>query len=399
MKKYNENYIQVLGDEDLNKKFISALIAMAVTISFVPATVHADAASDNAKIQQVQAQRNNIEDKLTVMDNQIQTLMSDINDNQNSIDKTQSQAKQTKKDIAKAENDIQGEQTLFYERIRAMYINGSSASYIDVILNAKGLDDFISRVEDIKRILTYNKGIINDYETKKTAIDLKEATLNAENAKLVSLKTDNENKLADMNKQESNETVLVAQLNAQEKQYGAQLASDQATTEAAALAVSRAADLATSRVAVTTSKAATTKNVAEASSGSTSQASNSPRISRGGASFSASALIAYASNFIGVPYLWGGTTPAGFDCSGFSQYVFAHFGINLPRVADGQQQVGTYVDRADLQPGDLVFFGNPAHHVGIYVGNGNMINAPCTGEDIQIDPLFSDFSYGRSIIN
>ena len=69
----------------------------------------------------------------------------------------------------------------------------------------------------------------------------------------------------------------------------------------------------------------------------------------------------------------------------------------LPRVASDQQHVGTYVSRADLKPGDLVFFGDPAHHVGIYVGNGNMINAPHTGDVVKVQPLNSDFSYGRRI--
>ncbi len=90
-------------------------------------------------------------------------------------------------------------------------------------------------------------------------------------------------------------------------------------------------------------------------------------------------ILEYASNFLGVPYVWGGTSPVGFDCSGFTQYVFLHFGVTLPRVSQEQQNVGELISRANLQPGDLVFFGTPAHHVGIYVGNGKMIDAPHTG--------------------
>ncbi len=116
---------------------------------------------------------------------------------------------------------------------------------------------------------------------------------------------------------------------------------------------------------------------------------------RNAAAFSSNPVLAYASNFLGIPYVWGGTSPLGFDCSGFTQYVFSHFGVNLPRVSEDQQNVGTLVSRANLQPGDLVFFGTPAHHVGIYVGNGKMINAPHTGAVIRIQTLNSDFTYGR----
>ena len=119
---------------------------------------------------------------------------------------------------------------------------------------------------------------------------------------------------------------------------------------------------------------------------------------RNSVAFTSNPILEYASNFLGVPYVWGGTSPVGFDCSGFTQYVFAHFDVTLPRVSQEQQNVGELISRANLQPGDLVFFGTPAHHVGIYVGNGKMINAPHTGAVITIQSLSSDFTYGRRFI-
>ena len=94
-----------------------------------------------------------------------------------------------------------------------------------------------------------------------------------------------------------------------------------------------------------------------------------------------------AQGLLGVPYLWGGTTPLGFDCSGLVQYVYAQVGIKLPRVAADQQQVGTPVAADALEPGDLVFFGDPAYHVGIYAGNGTMIDAPYTGAVVRYDSM------------
>lgn len=107
-------------------------------------------------------------------------------------------------------------------------------------------------------------------------------------------------------------------------------------------------------------------------------------------------VVAYASQFQGVPYVYGGTTPSGFDCSGFTQYVYAKFGISLPRI-DYQQRVwaqahGTTV--SDPQPGDLMWRSG---HVGIYVGNGLMIHAPRPGKSVSIVPVYASFEYYRII--
>jgi cell wall-associated NlpC family hydrolase len=89
----------------------------------------------------------------------------------------------------------------------------------------------------------------------------------------------------------------------------------------------------------------------------------------------------------GVPYLWGGATPAGFDCSGLVMYVFAQHGVILPHYSGSQFQLGTPVDLSQIQPNDCVFFGNPVHHVGIYCGGGYFIEAPHTGDFVKIAKL------------
>jgi cell wall-associated NlpC family hydrolase len=93
-----------------------------------------------------------------------------------------------------------------------------------------------------------------------------------------------------------------------------------------------------------------------------------------------SEIVSFAKDLLGVKYVWGGITPAGFDCSGFVKYVYDHFDINIDRVSTSQATQGVAVDKADLEPGDLVFFDtngghNRINHVGIYIGDGNFIQA------------------------
>ena len=97
-------------------------------------------------------------------------------------------------------------------------------------------------------------------------------------------------------------------------------------------------------------------------------------------------VVSYAESFIGVPYVYGGTTPSGFDCSGFVQYVYNHFGVSLPRTTTQQENCGTQIPVSQAQPGDLYFWGNKgsAYHVAICIGNGKYIAAPEPGQSVSI---------------
>jgi peptidoglycan DL-endopeptidase CwlO len=99
----------------------------------------------------------------------------------------------------------------------------------------------------------------------------------------------------------------------------------------------------------------------------------------------------------GKPYVWAGSGPGSFDCSGLTAYAFAAAGVSLPHSSRMQSQMGQSVSRDALQPGDLVFFYSPVSHVGIYIGNGQMVHAPSSGDVVKVAPLMSGFSVGRRI--
>jgi len=108
-------------------------------------------------------------------------------------------------------------------------------------------------------------------------------------------------------------------------------------------------------------------------------------------------VVAIAQRYLGVPYVWAGASPSGFDCSGLTMYCYAQVGVSLSHGATDQQHASTPVSLSNLRPGDLVFFGSPSfsHHVGIYVGGGQMIDAPYTGAVVRYDSISGAWTGGR----
>jgi cell wall-associated NlpC family hydrolase len=97
-------------------------------------------------------------------------------------------------------------------------------------------------------------------------------------------------------------------------------------------------------------------------------------------------VVGIAMQYLGVPYRWGGSSPSGFDCSGFVMYVYSQIGVSLPHNAAAQYGYGTSVSKSDLQPGDLVFFNGLGHN-GIYIGGGQFVHSPHTGDVVKISSL------------
>jgi cell wall-associated NlpC family hydrolase len=112
-----------------------------------------------------------------------------------------------------------------------------------------------------------------------------------------------------------------------------------------------------------------------------------------------SPAIDLAQQHLGVPYVWGGESPAGFDCSGLIQYVYRQLGVSLPRVAADQARVGQPVaGLADAVPGDLVAFNDPVDHIGIYAGNGLMVVAPKTGDVVKVQAIHQEPTAIRRVL-
>jgi cell wall-associated NlpC family hydrolase len=98
----------------------------------------------------------------------------------------------------------------------------------------------------------------------------------------------------------------------------------------------------------------------------------------------------------GKPYVWGGTGPGGYDCSGLTYSAYQAAGVTIPRTSRDQSTAGVYVDRASLQPGDLIFFYNPVGHVGMYIGNGLMVHSSTYGQPVKVVPVDSMYGYNTA---
>lgn len=338
----------------LNK--ISKIIVAAFAGTFVFATsVLAKPLNNNNQI----IGNTNVEKNIEILDSQIEGAIRQVEGNKKEINDTQNQIKSLQKEVAVTENDMKLRQDLFKKRARAAYMSGVD-NYLDIMLSSKSIQDFVWRLEAVKKIVEFDNKVIAQLNSKKEKISVQQKQLKDKNNKLVALKTENEKKLDKLKIDKENQKKLLAQ------------------TPQRTFAV------------------ADTYNIATASGSRNNLSRGALHITSG----SNSDVISYANNFVGTPYVWGGTSPSGFDCSGFTQYVYGHFGVGLGRTTYEQINDGTAVSRSQLQPGDLVLFGSSSnpHHVGIYVGDGMYIHAPQTGDVVKVSPLSrGDFITGRRV--
>ena len=365
-------------------KNTSKTVLFAVTLALVAQiSVNAAPVSNQTQTQQSQMDQNKnalkgVEDKrqelelsIEKLDNQIEDYMMKIEENKKSINSTENDINNSKEQISKVEKEISIQQDVLDQRVRSMYINGQS-NYLKILLDSENFSELVTKAEIITKVISSDKKVISDLALKKTEVENKKAALEDKYNQILALKTDNENKLTSLNNNIADQKKLVEESKTQEKLFASKVDQSQALVNETMVQVNKIR-------------------------------SEAPKVnpSRGKTSASDSNIIAYASNFLGTPYLWGGTSPStGFDCSGFTQYVYAHFGVNVGRTTYDQITDGSEVSKDELQAGDLVFFGknNDPTHMGMYVGNNTYIHAPRTGDVIKVSSMDrSDYITARRV--
>ena len=286
-----------------------------------------------------------------------------------------------------AQKSLTKAQAHIAERLRALYVNGDGGGSVEIILGAENLDDLLGRLDMVQRVGAQDAKILRDVQQFRKEVTKRRATLKqarADQTRIVaeraSEKRQIEIQIAGQERQLASLKTEIAQLQAEEARRQAQLAA-QAT-----------ARLAAQQRAASTARTAATEAAADGSAGlDAAVAPVDPGIAPAPPS-QYGGVVGIAMQYLGTPYVWGGASPGGFDCSGLIMYVYAQVGVSLPHNAAAMYGYGVPVAYSDLQPGDLVFFSGLGH-MGMYIGGGQFIHAPHTGDVVKISSMSSHGGY------
>lgn len=358
------------------------------------------AAATPTPLEQKQSEAAAARAQLDTLSMELETAGEDLATVRESLDLTNQQIDAARVDATKAEQDLATAKGALGRRVNQAYRIGG-VSYVEVLLGSSNFTSFITRLSYFSRIAESDARLVEAVRDARAEVSARQSALSQRLAEQQILEQSAQENAAKIETALSAQETLIASL---DSEISTLIAEQREREEAASRAAAR--------------EAAAREEAARASSGTPG-----PVVSGGGSEtgsvvipgagitrkFDPDALgaahpeaVDAAKKYLGVPYLWGGSTPDGFDCSGLVQYAYREVGITIPRNSRVQfSSIRGYIppDRKDLlQPGDLVFFGtntsqSAIHHVGMYVGGGSFIHAPQTGDVVRYGSLSARKDY------
>ena len=432
----------------MKKKIISTVLAATMTFG-VGHSVFATPLTDDQKQQMehnqdkyadINSKIRELEDKIDGLSAKIEPLFFQVEKNKEEISKTEESISTVKVQIEESKKKIEKQQEVLGQRIRATYKSGGQANYLTALLDSNGIGDFLSRVQAISKVMGMDKQVIDELTSEKEKLDSEVKELQDKTTELNKLNSETQSKIDELNKMKAEQEGVIKDMKAEQEKVVGELAPlerqlmepwtskinsnsslndlNQAVTALRGLrnqiktpevdseavqAIEKAKDLIETKKAEEAVSSAPNRGGDVNSGGSSSSTSNGSSSSNSGSTVAppsegaASAVVSYAYQFIGRPYVFGATGPDSFDCSGFTSYVYRNaVGREITRTTYTQINQGRPVSRDQLQPGDLVFT-NGVEHVGIYVGGGQMIHAARPGVGVIVGPIYN-FSSARRIL-
>lgn len=414
----------------MKKKVLSALLTATLLFSIgMPAfaTPNEEVIENQAKYDELTAKIDEITGQVYALNAEIEPLMETIENNKAEVEEIKIEVENTEKEIETTKADIEKSEEVLGKRIREFYKSGGQVNYLTLLFSAESFNDLISKIDSTTRIVNIDKELIAELEEKKANLNEKVTVLEERKAEVIKLTEESEAALDELNAKKAEQEIAIEQLNAEQEEFEKNylsvserklVAHQQSVLETSndknelQAAIDQLTSIRDNQIKSEIVKQEISDSIyygtikleeiieaEEAAKAAAQQQISSPNrgeITSGTASSaSGNAIVSYAYNFIGTPYVYGATGPDAFDCSGFTSYVYANAaGINITRTTYSQMGVGTPVSYDQLQPGDLVFtYGGD--HVGIYVGGGQYIHAPQPGDSVKVSNITSFYSARR----
>ena len=320
-----------------------------------------------AQIQQIDESMGAVVEQYNLANVRLQEIETDQRENRKQLKVTKANLKVAQKSLA--------------ARLVTAYTSTQDDTTLSLLLGSTSFEDLLNRLEAVNSTSQQDASIVQQVTSFKAAVQQHRAELSKAHTEQQTVVAEKAAQKQRIQSQLASRRQLLSSIKGEIQRFKAAEAVQQRQFEAAAQ----------SRLSSGT-QIATTEGVGISASTPEGSTVAPPNVHGG--------VVGIAMRYLGVPYVWGGSTPRGFDCSGLVSYVFAQIGVSLPHSSYSQFGMGTAVSISQLQPGDLVFFTG-ASHVGIYIGGGQFIHAPHTGDVVKISSLSgyysSNFAGGRRI--
>ncbi|MFS0750950.1 NlpC/P60 family protein [Oceanobacillus sp. 1P07AA] len=333
--------------------------------------IKADLSDAESEIADILIELEELNKEIERVDKALKENEEKMDETQDKIAEREAEVKKLEEEIAELEEAIEKRYDILKERAISLQQSGGEITYLEVIFGAQDFGDFITRVQAVNKITDSDTSLIEQQESDKKEVETKQDEVVSKLDDLKEMEVEIKGMLATIEEQKSENEVKKDDL--KEKEDNLVAMKDELKVEDSRLAtlekdVERSLSTATSPAPNTA--------VASASVGADSK-SGKNNVTRTSGSGGVSTAINAGFNHLGTPYVWGGKSPSGFDCSGFVSWAFAQGGISIPSSTSALASTGSKVSSSNMQAGDIVFFDTykTNGHVGIYLGGGQFIGA------------------------